>query len=115
MHEELSWVDAAPADLVIVDAMHPVKVGRVELILMRTADGVHALADLCPHAMVPIHGGECRDGIITCPFHDWRFSVRTGAPMGFTKGSLRRFECREIAGTVQVELPTWMVTPVRRL
>ncbi|MFO1463234.1 MAG: Rieske 2Fe-2S domain-containing protein [bacterium] len=33
----------------------------------------------CPHRGGPLAEGEVEDGIVTCPWHAWRFDVRTGA------------------------------------
>jgi len=33
----------------------------------------------CPHANGNLSGGELRGRIITCPWHDWRFDLASGA------------------------------------
>jgi len=44
------------------------------LVLFRSAKGLHALADICPHRAAPLSGGRVRDGAIECPYHGWRFA-----------------------------------------
>jgi nitrite reductase/ring-hydroxylating ferredoxin subunit len=37
-----------------------------------------AHAARCPHLLGPLEQGEVRDGVVTCPWHGYRFDVRTG-------------------------------------
>ena len=39
---------------------------------------VYALDNTCPHAGGPIGEGTIIGDVITCPWHGWRFNVRTG-------------------------------------
>ncbi len=45
------------------------------LALFRTADGVGALVDRCPHRNYPLSEGRLRDGALECPYHGWRFAT----------------------------------------
>jgi nitrite reductase/ring-hydroxylating ferredoxin subunit len=47
--------------------------------LVRTADGVRALDDSCPHAGGPLSEGAVRDGALVCPYHGWVWDLATGA------------------------------------
>lgn len=35
----------------------------------------------CPHQLGPLHAGAVAAGAVTCPWHGYRFDVRTGAPL----------------------------------
>ena len=37
-----------------------------------------ALDGICPHQGGPLGKGELCDGIVTCPWHQWRFDVKSG-------------------------------------
>jgi phenylpropionate dioxygenase-like ring-hydroxylating dioxygenase large terminal subunit len=44
------------------------------LVLFRGRDGAAAaLEDRCPHRNHPLSDGRVKDGVITCPYHGWRF------------------------------------------
>jgi phenylpropionate dioxygenase-like ring-hydroxylating dioxygenase large terminal subunit len=44
------------------------------VVLFRSAQGVHALLDRCPHRGVALSLGKVtRDGCLECPFHGWQF------------------------------------------
>ena len=39
---------------------------------------VYALDNTCPHAGGPLGEGELNGEIVECPWHGWRYNVRTG-------------------------------------
>ena len=39
---------------------------------------IHAIDDFCPHMGASLAGGEVREGVVTCPWHAWRFRVCDG-------------------------------------
>jgi nitrite reductase (NADH) small subunit len=39
----------------------------------------HAIDDTCPHMGSSLSGGFIEDGVVTCPWHAWRFRLRDGA------------------------------------
>jgi len=46
---------------------------------VKLADGsVHAIPLYCPHQGLPLDADPDSDGIVTCPWHGYRFDVRTG-------------------------------------
>jgi len=38
-----------------------------------------AIDDCCPHAGASLASGHVQDGIVTCPWHYWRFRLSDGA------------------------------------
>jgi len=58
------------------------KVVRVsgKAIALFNVDGtIYAMENRCPHEGGPVGDGEFVGTVITCPSHQWRFDVRTGA------------------------------------
>ena len=45
-----------------------------------------------------------QDGIVTCPWHGWRFDARTGACVGAPGRGQACFPVREDAGGIVVEV-----------
>ena len=37
----------------------------------------------CPHKQGPISKGRIKDGVLTCPWHGFRFDLRTGKTVGY--------------------------------
>ena len=48
-------------------------------------EGANARSELvvfpavCPHKLGPLHAGALRGGVVTCPWHGYRYDVRSGA------------------------------------
>jgi 3-phenylpropionate/trans-cinnamate dioxygenase ferredoxin subunit len=58
-------------------------VGGEMLAIVRDEDGdVHAIADMCTHAMISLSEGEVDGCTIECWLHGSRFDLRTGEPTG---------------------------------
>src|ERR1700756_2519143 len=51
-----------------------------KLIALFHHDGQYfAIDDVCPHMGTSLGGGYVEDGIVTCPWHAWRFRLADGA------------------------------------
>jgi nitrite reductase/ring-hydroxylating ferredoxin subunit len=51
--------------------------GRI-IALIAEGDQIRAIDGICPHQGGPLAEGERRDGVVTCPWHGWRFDLRDG-------------------------------------
>ena len=59
-------------------AMTEVSIYGRPVLLLRVREVFYALDGRCPHLGCPLARGTFKDGIITCPCHDWRFYAATG-------------------------------------
>jgi len=50
-----------------------------KLALFKANGGFFAIANLCLHRGGPLSEGELNDYKVTCPWHGWKYDVRTGA------------------------------------
>jgi nitrite reductase/ring-hydroxylating ferredoxin subunit len=83
-------------------------------ILIAIVDGEpRAVAADCLHKGASLEGGVCRDGIVTCPSHWWRYDLRDGSLQGSPGASLTVYPARVRAGIIEVELPA--AAPARSL
>jgi 3-phenylpropionate/trans-cinnamate dioxygenase ferredoxin subunit len=48
------------------------------LVLARWEGRIHALSGLCPHKWKPLSGATIWDGLLTCPWHNFQYNLRTG-------------------------------------
>lgn len=72
-----------------VDTPH----GRIGV--FRTADGrVFAMENRCPHRGGPLTEGIVHGASVTCPLHNWVFSLETGEAQGADEGRVRTFPVR---------------------
>jgi NAD(P)H-dependent nitrite reductase small subunit len=56
-----------------------VVVGKKLIAVFHTGETYHAIDDCCPHMGASLSGGFLEDGIVTCPWHAWRFRLNDGA------------------------------------
>ncbi len=47
--------------------------------LFRVGGEIHAIDDVCPHMGASLSGGHVENGVVTCPWHAWRFRLADGA------------------------------------
>ena len=65
-----------------------------------------AIDDRCPHAGTSLSGGHVEGGVVTCPWHGWRFRLCDGA---WADNPRVKTGCYR----VQVENDTVMIDPNR--
>src|SRR5947208_9015149 len=56
-----------------------VEVGRRLIAVFLSGGEYHAIDDSCPHMGASLSGGYVENGIVTCPWHAWRFRLNDGA------------------------------------
>lgn len=93
-----------------VDVGRPtmVRIGKYSIGLYRTAEGFHALLNVCPHRGAPLcEGVVCgttsltdkrefiyhrENEIVRCSWHGWEFDIRSGASLVDPRVKARTFE-----------------------
>jgi nitrite reductase/ring-hydroxylating ferredoxin subunit len=58
--------------------MKVVHVGHRRVLLVRTAKGLYALDNACPHQGYGLARGDLAGDTVTCIWHNWKFAVDTG-------------------------------------
>jgi nitrite reductase (NADH) small subunit/3-phenylpropionate/trans-cinnamate dioxygenase ferredoxin subunit len=62
-----------------------------------------AIDDLCPHMGASLGSGYIdEEGVVTCPWHAWRFCVRDGKWADNPRLAVDTFEVRVQQGAIQV-------------
>lgn len=79
------------------------KVGCVAV--FRTAENeVFATADRCPHKGGPLSEGIVHDRKVTCPLHNWVFSLETGEAQGADQGQIDTYAARVVDGRILLDV-----------
>jgi nitrite reductase/ring-hydroxylating ferredoxin subunit/uncharacterized membrane protein len=78
-HLPTEWTDVAAEEDVPEGLALSVTVDGVPILLTRADGLIRAIADRCTHRGGPLHEGEIKDGCVTCPWHDSRFSLVDGS------------------------------------
>ena len=78
--EPTGWVAVARLGDLDAQGRAMVKVGEVEIALLRVDGQVYAIQNRCPHRSGPLVRGFVEAGpSIRCPMHGWRYDLTTGA------------------------------------
>jgi nitrite reductase (NADH) small subunit/3-phenylpropionate/trans-cinnamate dioxygenase ferredoxin subunit len=80
-------------------------VGGKLIAVFRIGEHYLAIDDTCPHMGASLSGGAVEDGIVTCPWHAWRFRLGDGAWADNPRIKIGCYSMRVLDGDVQVELP----------
>jgi len=70
----LGKVSDVPAGEAVV-----VEVNGKDVAVFHHAGNFYAIDDLCPHMGASLSGGFVEDGVVTCPWHYWRFNLADGS------------------------------------
>lgn len=78
-------------------------VGEKLVAVFNTGGGqYHAINDICPHMGASLADGYLEDGIVTCPWHAWRFRTADGTWCENPRIKTDTFEVRIVGDEIQV-------------
>ena len=63
-----------------------------------------AINDFCPHMGASLADGEVKDGIVTCPWHAWRFRLKDGTWCDNPRIATDAYDVRVSEGEIQVRV-----------
>lgn len=82
------------------------KVGTKLVALFRHNGQYFAIDDSCPHMGASLSGGHVEDGIVTCPWHAWRFRLRDGVWADSPRVKIGCYAVRIEGDDLQIQLPS---------
>ena len=78
---------------------------KKDISVFRDGDTYFAIDDQCPHMGASLAGGCVADGIVTCPWHAWRFRLSDGAWADNPRVKIGSYPVTVIGDEIHVELP----------
>ncbi|MCA3273124.1 MAG: non-heme iron oxygenase ferredoxin subunit [Roseomonas sp.] len=72
------WHRVASEEELQPDTPFAARIGEMQLAIIRLADGIFAVNDVCSHEYALLSEGFCEDGKLECPLHQACFDIRTG-------------------------------------
>ena len=98
------WMDIAALDDVPQRGARVVKTAAGCVAVFRTAsDEVYALNNACPHKGGPLSEGIVHGASVTCPLHNWVFSLETGEAQGADVGRVQTYAARVENGRILLD------------
>src|SRR5438552_17590235 len=79
-------------------------VGNKLIAVFHNAGQFFAIEDICPHMGASLSGGSVQNGIVTCPWHAWRFRLADGAWADSPRIRIGCFPVRVTSGEIQIQL-----------
>lgn len=102
------YVTVAQVDEIPPGTCRTVEVDGIFLALCNVNGTFLAVDNTCPHAGGPLGEGSLEEDVLECPWHGWRFNVRTGKRPENPEISVACVEVRVQGENVQVKTPfTW--------
>lgn len=100
------WTDLCDVDDLPEGGRRCVKHDGLAVLLINDAGTVRAIANLCPHAMLPLEKGPVAAGAITCPHHGLSYDLATGGNLDEpdTEPPAVVFETRVQGGRIEVRI-----------
>ena len=81
-----------------------VTIGRKTIAIFRTGEKYFAIDDQCPHMGAQLSGGCVEDGVVTCPWHYWRFRLEDGAWADNPRIKVGSYPVHIVGGEILVEV-----------
>jgi nitrite reductase (NADH) small subunit/3-phenylpropionate/trans-cinnamate dioxygenase ferredoxin subunit len=72
--------------------------------LFRVQGEFFAIDDVCPHMGASLSGGYLEEGIVTCPWHAWRFRLADGAWADNPRIKIGCYPVRVQENVIQIQL-----------
>lgn len=99
-----TWIDIGALEDIPARGARVVKTALGCVAVFRTgSDEVFALEDRCPHKGGPLSEGIVHGSSVTCPLHNWVFSLETGLAQGADEGSVPTYPARIEDGRILLD------------
>jgi nitrite reductase (NADH) small subunit/3-phenylpropionate/trans-cinnamate dioxygenase ferredoxin subunit len=95
-------------------ASKTVVVGNKLLALFCQEGRYYAIDDVCPHMGASLSGGQVEDGIVTCPWHGWRFRLADGVWADNPRLKIGCYPVRVVGTEIQVQVDGLALQPTRK-
>jgi len=100
-----NWTKIAQLDDIPRLGSRVLKTDTMNIALFRTADDrVFAIKDECPHKQGPLSQGIMHGTSVTCPLHNWKIDLASGAAMGPDEGCTNTYNVKVTDGAVFLAL-----------
>ena len=100
-----TWYRVAMLSQLTAGECISVEAGGFGIALFNVDGRIYALNNTCPHAGGPLGEGFLEGHIVECPWHGWRYDVRSGERPENPVFKVACYEVRLDGGEINVLLP----------
>jgi nitrite reductase/ring-hydroxylating ferredoxin subunit len=98
-------IEVGPVSELAPGTVRVLSAGERAVAVFCTGDGIYALDNTCAHNGGPLAEGWVADGVVTCPWHWWRYELSTGRRRGAEVIGVAAHPVTIRDGLVVVEVP----------
>ncbi len=81
-------------------------VDDIEVAVFRSDGTLYAIEGRCPHKGASLGNGTLENGQVTCPWHDWKFDLKTGAGLTSPSSAVASLAVRVNDGSIEIDRET---------
>ena len=103
----MKWIRITPEDSIPPREGRAVHLGSLSVAIFNTGERFLALENRCPHSGGPLADGIVGGTTVTCPLHNWRICLESGAvskPCAAGVSPVRTFAVKVQDGIVMLAL-----------
>ncbi len=101
----MSWIDIGTLNDIPLRGSRIVKTAAGCIAIFRTAEAeVFATSNTCAHKQGPLSEGIVHDRKVTCPLHNWIFSLETGEAQGADQGQIATYPVKIRDGRLLLDI-----------
>jgi len=100
------WVSIAEESAVAADAGATFFVDDVEVAVFRSEGNLFAIEGKCPHKGASLGNGAIDGCAVTCPWHDWKFDLKTGEGLTNPSSPVASLAVRITEGSIEIDRET---------
>ena len=100
------WVSIAKESAIAANAGATFFVDDVEVAVFRSEDQFFAIEGRCPHKGASLGNGTVDGCAVTCPWHDWKFDLKTGEGLTNPSSPVAVLAVRVTDGSVEIDRET---------
>jgi nitrite reductase (NADH) small subunit len=104
-------IEVGPVSELPPGTVRVVSAGERAVAVFSTADGIYALDNACAHNGGPLAEGWVAGGVVTCPWHWWRYELSSGRRRGAEVIGVATHPVTVRDGMVLVEVPDEVLAP----
>lgn len=102
--DDAGWLVAAELAELPEGGVTVRELGGQSVVLSRNGDAVTCFQNACAHLGMPFDMGNVEDGVITCPYHGFRYDLRSGECLTAPAVQLEAHAVRIVGSRVDVRL-----------
>ncbi len=101
----MAFIPVATIDEIPEGGGKCIEVGGREIALFCMGGHFYATSNVCPHQGGPLAEGKIEGEMVVCPWHQWRFNIKTGVSFASPKLKIEIYPVRREGNQIMIAIP----------